>query len=74
MICSTFSYVLEFRISFVWKNLVHKDKNQSQESFVWFFRFCCLSLWLSVVKNCVIKVMGTVASLFLMTWRHLLLS
>lgn len=46
----TFFYVLEFRIPFVWKNLVHKDKNQSQESFVWLFRFYCLNVWLSVVK------------------------
>lgn len=31
-------------IPFVWKNLVHKDKNQSQESFVWFFKFHYLNM------------------------------
>lgn len=44
-------YVLEFRIPFVWKNLVYKDKTQSQESFIWFFRFCCLNVLLSVVTT-----------------------
>ena len=53
LVCLTFSYMLaiEFWIPFVWKSLVHKDKNQSQESFVWFFRFHYLNMWFTVVTT-----------------------
>lgn len=46
LVCLPFSYVLaiKFMTPFVWENLVHKDKNQSQANFVWFFRFHCLNL------------------------------
>lgn len=49
LFCLPFTYVLaiKFRILSVWKNLVHKDKKLSQESFIWFLRSQCLNVCLS---------------------------
>lgn len=67
LVCLPFIYglAIKFRSPFVWRNLVHKDKNQSRESFVWFFRSHCLNLCLSCNSR-VIKRPGIIMSLW---WR-----